>query len=128
MSLLLKVIWQRAGLKPLYVCKYFYEIESDSQGTSPEIPVTSTSIAAGGVTLLLAWRAAWRRWSSCRALYRLRSMRSLVAGELGKSVRFVRVPDEGPSKRGSFTGPHRPHLLSLGEGLLVFPLVEYHGR
>jgi hypothetical protein len=52
----------------------------------------------------------------------------LVAGELGKSVRFIRVPDEGPSKCGSFTVPHRLHLLSLGEGLLVFPLVEYHGR
>src|SRR5215204_3711839 len=53
---------------------------------------------------------------------------SLVPGELGESVCFIRVPDEGPSKRRSLTVPHCLHLLSLGEGLLVLPLVEYHGR
>src|SRR5215203_3987720 len=52
----------------------------------------------------------------------------LVTGKLGEGVRIVRITNEGPSKRGSFTVPHCLHLLSLGEGLLVLSLVEYHGR
>ena len=49
----------------------------------------------------------------------------LVAGELGKGVRFIRVPDKGSAEGGSFLVLLGLQLLDLGECFLVLLFVRY---
>jgi hypothetical protein len=53
--------------------------------------------------------------------------RSLVAGDLGKSLRAVRVADEGSPQRGGFRFSLCVHLPGFEEGPLVLLLVRYRG-
>src|SRR5829696_114473 len=51
--------------------------------------------------------------------------RGLVAGELGKGVRAVRVADERLAQRGGFRFSLGIHLLSFGDGFLIPLFVRY---